>query len=591
MSVKASLRKNLDLKIVIVAAAYFLSALLGYYLAFDGSDFLPAWPPAGVALALLLLLGRKSWPGITMGALLANIMAFWNVQEAPPQMIIILSTVVALAYTIQAILGNFLIKKWINDPFPFLKTTNAFRFLFITVLVAFIGTAIIIGGFWFNDMVNESSVIEVAVSLWVGNTVGILLFTPFVLSLFRKVNIKLSKEKVAEIGLFILAAVTLGFLYQFQIEDITIARALPFLVIPFILWLAFRFNLIVSLSAVVISSLAAIYLTIHNMGPFVLDDDQNSMLLLQVFIGMVSITTLILATTVKERNLAQEKIMQFNENLEEMVRIRTKALNSQIDTRIKAEEKLQNTNDELVKRNEELDRFVYSVSHDLRAPIASMLGIVNLAKKEDDMVMKDMYFDMLNGSAEQLDNFISEILDQSQNARSEVKYEKVVFKDIIDETFEHLKFASPDGREVKRNINVDKKAFKSDPWRIKVILNNLISNSIRYRNGKSPVIDVDVKVKNGSANIIVKDNGRGIPKEHLDKVCNMFYRATDDGAGSGLGLYIVKEAVDKLGGELKIDSKEGKGTTVTVTLPEEKKMVSVLKELKEEKLKIQLTPN
>lgn len=591
MSEQSPLRISLDLKIVIVASAYFLSALLGHYLAFDGSDFLPAWPPAGVALALLLLLGRNTWPGIAIGALLANLLAFWNVQEAPSQMIIMLSAVVTVAYTVQALLGNFLVKKWINDPFPFLKTTNAFRFLFITVLIAFISSAVIVGGFWYNNMVNKSSLIEVAVSLWVGNTVGILLFTPFVLSLFRKFNIQLSKEKVAEIGLFILAAVTLGFLYEFQIEDITIARALPFLVIPFILWLAFRFNLVISLSAVVICSLAAIYMTVQNIGPFVLDDDQNSMLLLQVFIGMVSITTLILATTVKERNLAQEKILQFNENLEEMVRIRTKALNNQIDTRIKAEEKLQNTNDELVKRNEELDRFVYSVSHDLRAPIASMLGIVNLAKKEDDMVMKDMYFDMLNGSAEQLDNFISEILDQSQNARSEVKYEKVAFKDIIDETFEHLKFASPDGREVKRNINVDKKAFKSDPWRIKVILNNLISNSIRYRNGKSPVIDVDVKVKNGNANIIVKDNGRGIPKEHLDKVCNMFYRATDDGAGSGLGLYIVKEAVDKLGGELKIESEVGKGTVVNVFLSENSKRNSNLPEEKEDKVKIELTPN
>ena len=588
MSVQAPLRISLDLKIVIVASAYFLAALLGHYLAFAGSDFLPAWPPAGVALALLLLLGRNTWPGIAIGALLANLLAFWNVQEAPSQMIIMLSSVVTVAYTLQALLGNFLVKKWIKDPFPFLKTTNAFRFLFITVLIAFISSAVIVGGFWYNNMVNESSVYEVAVSLWVGNTVGILLFTPFILSLFRKVNIKLSKEKVAEIGLFILAAVTLGFLYQFQVEDITIARALPFLVIPFILWLAFRFNLVISLSAVVICSLAAIYMTVQNIGPFVLDDDQNSMLLLQVFIGMVSITTLILATTVKERNLAQEKIMQFNENLEEMVRIRTKALNSQIDTRIKAEEKLQNTNDELVKRNEELDRFVYSVSHDLRAPIASMLGIVNLAKKEDDVVMKDMYFDMLNGSAEQLDNFISEILDQSQNARSEVKYEKVAFKNIIDDTFDHLKFASPDGKEVKRNINVDSKAFKSDPWRIKVIMNNLISNAIRYRNGKSPVIDVDVKVKNGNANIVVKDNGRGIPKEHLDKVCNMFYRATDDGAGSGLGLYIVKEAVDKLGGDLTIESEVGKGTTVTVSLPAEGK---VEPKIKTEEVKMELIPN
>ncbi|MBA4054873.1 MAG: hypothetical protein C0490_09190, partial [Marivirga sp.] len=101
------------------------------------------------------------------------------------------------------------------------------------------------------------------------------------------------------------------------------------------------------------------------------------MLLLQIFIGVISISTIILSATVKERGEAQRKLLEFNENLENMVQERTKALNEEINTRKDAEEKIVRTNQELSKRNTELDNFVYSVSHDLRAPIASVLGLIN----------------------------------------------------------------------------------------------------------------------------------------------------------------------------------------------------------------------
>jgi len=99
-------------------------------------------------------------------------------------------------------------------------------------------------------------------------------------------------------------------------------------------------------------------------------------------------------------------------------------------------------------------------------------------------------------------------------------------------------------------------------------LNNVISNAIRYRNGRDPVIRVNVDVTDKGAEVRIEDNGKGIAKEHLKNVYRMFYRATDDGAGSGLGLYIVKEAVDKLNGSIKIESVEGEGTTVQLEIPE-----------------------
>jgi signal transduction histidine kinase len=150
-----------------------------------------------------------------------------------------------------------------------------------------------------------------------------------------------------------------------------------------------------------------------------------------------------------------------------------------------------------------------------------------------------------------------------------VKREEILFEPIIDETFTQLSFATPTGKAVEKIISVhQEQPFYSDRWRLKVILNNIISNAIRYRNGRDPVIKVNVDVTDQGAAVSIEDNGKGIAKEHLKNVFRMFYRATDDGAGSGLGLYIVKETIDKLNGSILIDSEEGKGTTVRLLIPE-----------------------
>jgi signal transduction histidine kinase len=182
--------------------------------------------------------------------------------------------------------------------------------------------------------------------------------------------------------------------------------------------------------------------------------------------------------------------------------------------------------------------------------------------------MKDMYLEMINKSALQQDDFIKEILDQSRNSRLEVKREEILFEPLIDETFSQLKFATSTGRSVEKHIHIQQEQpFYSDRWRLKVIL-NIISNAIRYRNGKDPVIKVNVVINEHRAMVAIEDNGKGIEKDHLPNIYKMFYRATDDGAGSGLGLYIVKEAIDKLNGQIEIESEVGRGTIVTLAIPE-----------------------
>jgi len=568
-SVKLPLKYVPDLKIILVAVLYYLFAKLGNYLAFSTTSGSPAWPPSGVAFAMMLLMGRSCWPGITMGALVANITAFWSAPHISAQTILIVSTCIAVGYTLETLAGNLLVRSWIRDLYPFTHVPDTFRFLFVTLVMSIIGAGIGCVVLKLAGVFVKADVIKTALSWWAGNVVGILLFTPFILAVARKRRFVVQTEKVIEIGIFLLCTLAVFFLVRLEYLNATLVRALPFLLIPFLLWLAFRFELLAAISGVLVASLISIYFTVHNDGPFIVNDPYSSMMLLQIFIGVISISTIVLSATVKEREEAQRQLKEFNLNLEGRVQERTGALNEEINIRKEAEEKIQRTNYELSKRNTELDNFVYSVSHDLRAPIASVLGLINLAKKDRDLDMKDMYLDMIQNSALQQDHFIKEILDQSRNSRLEIKREGILFEPLINETFNQLKFATSTGKSIEKIISIKQdKPFYSDHWRLKVILNNILLNAIRYRNGKDPVIEVDVEIDESRARVAIKDNGKGIDKEHLPNLCKMFYRATDDGAGSGLGLYIVKETVDKLNGNINIESELGKGTTVKLEIPE-----------------------
>jgi signal transduction histidine kinase len=568
LNLKLPLKYSLDFKIILVALLYYLAARLGYFLAFENTTALPAWPPSGIAFAMIILMGRQTWPGITIGSLVANVMAHWNNPALPPQTIIIISSLIACCNTFEAVVGNYLVKKWIKSDYPFKSTKNAYRFLFVSLFMCFLGSSLGTWGLYLNSIIEKIDLVRTGFSWWVGNVVGILLFTPLILACAEKIVPKISSKKSMEVAIFLLTLIGIYLLLQVDYLIPTLERALPFLALPLLLWLAFRFDLIIAIAGILITSLISIYLTVNGQGPFNLGDTYNSMLLLQIFIGVMSISTIIVSATVRERMEVQFKLQIFNENLETMVLERTSALKEEISVRKKAEEKLRGTNQELSKRNTELDNFVYSVSHDLRAPIASVLGLINLAKKDVDIHMKDMYLDMILKSAIQQDHFIREILDQSRNSRLEVQREEILFKPLIDETFNQLKFATNAGQPVEKIIKINQDhPFFSDRWRLKVILNNIISNAIRYRNGRDPIIKVNVDITEHAASLAIEDNGKGIEKDHLPNIYKMFYRATDDGAGSGLGLYIVKEAIEKLNGHINIESEVGKGTTVKLQIP------------------------
>jgi PAS domain S-box-containing protein len=224
--------------------------------------------------------------------------------------------------------------------------------------------------------------------------------------------------------------------------------------------------------------------------------------------------------------------------------------------------------EELKIRNAELDNFVYKVSHDLRAPLSSILGLVNLSRLPGNTDDPKDYIDIIGGKVEDLDHFIGDVLSHSKNLKMELSVSKVDLTQIIDRTFTDLDYLSGAQAMVK-HIKVEGIEFYSDPWRISEIFRNLISNAIKYRNLNNTVPEVTIKIHidNLRADIVFSDNGIGIEENNLSRIFEMFYRATEQSDGSGIGLYIVKNAVDKLGGQITVASKPGRGTRFNIILP------------------------
>jgi PAS domain S-box-containing protein len=240
-----------------------------------------------------------------------------------------------------------------------------------------------------------------------------------------------------------------------------------------------------------------------------------------------------------------------------------------IDERKMAEQQIRLQNELLAKANEELDRFVYSASHDLRAPLSSLLGLISIAEKTDNSTEVMQCLDMMKKRVLTMENFIKEITDYSRNSRLGVEKKPVNVLKLVQGIIETLKFTNGAER-ISLRLNIGSELeFETDANRLKVIVNNLIANAIKYHDYSkpNPFIEISAWKKNNENVLVVRDNGQGILKEHQDQIFNMFYRASENSEGSGLGLYIVKETASKLSGEIDVESQPGEGSEFTLSLP------------------------
>ncbi len=226
-------------------------------------------------------------------------------------------------------------------------------------------------------------------------------------------------------------------------------------------------------------------------------------------------------------------------------------------------------NEELLKTNAELDSFVYKASHDLRSPLSSILGLAEIASKMNDVNEIKSCIAMIKDRVSVQDRFIKDIIDYARNSRQDVQPEKIKLKLFVCQIIDTLSYnEGAKGLDFRVDIPDDLE-ITSDPIRLSVILSNLISNAVKYQDTNKENRKVVIGVNQGinEIEIYIDDNGIGIAEQYHPKIFTMFFRATERSKGSGLGLFIVKETIQKLGGSIRFQSVYGIGSRFTFALP------------------------
>jgi PAS domain S-box-containing protein len=240
-----------------------------------------------------------------------------------------------------------------------------------------------------------------------------------------------------------------------------------------------------------------------------------------------------------------------------------------ISERKNAEKQIQLQNEMLEKANAELDRFVYSVSHDLKSPLSSVLGLMSIADMSEDITEVKDCIRMMRDRINALNGFIEEIINYSRNTRTDAMMTEVLIGDMVEKILDGLKFMDK-MQSIRLQLDIDPElVICTDSSRLKIVLNNLIGNAVKYHNLRQddPYIRIQAKVVNKHAFIVVQDNGQGIDESLTSRIFDMFFRAHEKSEGSGLGLYIAKEMILKLNGEIQVESKKNEGSTFSIKIP------------------------
>lgn len=250
------------------------------------------------------------------------------------------------------------------------------------------------------------------------------------------------------------------------------------------------------------------------------------------------------------------ELTRLNESLEKKVKERTQALQQALS--------------DIIRSDEELDRFVYKASHDLRAPIARMQGMIQVAQLENDPEQASFYLKQIATIANDMDSMLSKLLMVNVINIDRLQLTEINFRELVDEVVSDLKAKHVNSPvDVQAHIG-ELDTFRGDTRLMEIILSNLLENALLFYRSiteEAPYVAIDVQKNRGDLRIIVQDNGTGIEEEHQGKVLHMFFKGTERSKGNGLGLYAVRRAVEKMHGTIRIDSEKGDYTKVIIRIP------------------------
>jgi signal transduction histidine kinase len=385
---------------------------------------------------------------------------------------------------------------------------------------------------------------------WMGDMVGVVLVAPLIVlwTLNPKVAFGLNRSVEALVLLMCVLVISgLNFSNMFQLGD----RHFPltFLFFPLLAWAAVRFEARGTVAFLAVICGLAANGTLHGLGTFAVTGSNSSLLMLQMFICIATLSALVLAAAVAERKTAEGLVRSLNQELEHRVQDRTAQLEG---------------------TNKELEAFCYSVSHDLRAPLRTIRGFSEVLMEQYRPQLDARGQDYLRRTCDagsQMEKLIEDLLKLSRISRSEIQRAEINLSAIAQEIASELARTDP-GRKVEFAISPGI-AAKGDERLLRVVIDNLMRNAWKFTQ-KRPEARIEFGRDNGEASpFFVRDNGVGFDMAYASKLFGVFQRLHSQAefTGSGVGLAIVQRVINRHGGRVWADAKVNSGATFYFTLP------------------------
>jgi len=557
------------LAIMAMAVVYYFAARLGLLMELGNTNASPVWPPSGIAFSALLLFGIDLWPGIMLGAFIGNVMVFYINNAASMPVILLTSGGISLGNTLEALTGYYLVKK-LNCG-HILRRSRDFAMFFVVVLVMCL-TSSIIGPLMLavHKIIQWNDFSTVWFTWWTGDVSGIIILTPALIAWWRPKRRKWNTQSIIQvILLFIILAIYLEAVFGNWLP-LWPNKAKIFFIFFILTWCVFSMSQR-QLSFVSIAiAIFSIYSTIHLTGPFAERTVNESLISLQVFLCVISITTMFLNTTLNERREKEDELKEANLTLELKVTERTRALEKQQEELKEVNRKLLDKAKELESVNKESRSFAHAVSHDLREPlrtIASYLQLIEERYKNRLDADANIFIDFAVDGAKRMNMLIDDML-----AYSRIEYNQGIFADVdlndvvaIVKNNLHTIIQENDAK-----IITDSKLpiVNADHSQMVQLFQNIIDNGLKYRNSHQPEIRIATQKKDRYWQVSIADNGIGISKEYHERVFVIFQRlhTREQFEGTGIGLAICKRIIEKHNGQIWVESEQGKGSTFYFTL-------------------------
>jgi signal transduction histidine kinase len=525
----------------ILTVIYFIAGKLGLMLASLHASASPVWPPAGIALAALLLLGYRAWPALFIGAFLVNVTTAGNFAT---------SFAIATGNTLEALAGAWLVNRFADGTNAFDRPQGVFKFALAAAMSTIVSpvfgvTSLALAGF--ADWENYNAV---WLTWWLGDATGDLVFTPLVLLWSTASKRRWNKKQAAEVGALLLLLVLLsGIVFGGWLEASARNYPIAFICGPVVIWTAFRFTQRETATGIFILSVIAVWGTLRGSGPFVSETENQSLLAVQWWTAVLAITAMALSAGMAERRRIEEELQQQKAFVE--------------------------------TANQTKDHFLAMLSHELRTPLTPVLSSLESLETEPAQTADTRAaLTMIRRNIELETQLIDDLLDVTRIARDkmQLRFAPIDTHLALSNVLEICRVEAESKKlQVHLNLRANTHHVAADAAKFQQIIWNLLKNAIKFTPKDG---EIAISSSNPSPDILtisVRDTGIGMEPEVTQRIFDPFEQGNRSFehrfGGLGLGLAISKSLAQAHGGTLTVQSDgRDRGSTFTLsmrTLPPE----------------------